>query len=83
MLNDIPHNTAVDLIITVYKMVTHVSNILPSHFWMDYNEIATQLIGRFTYNHSIVDNTSIHDLVRYKVFETHSRGSLTNGFYCI
>ena len=72
MLNDIPHNTTVNLIITVYKMVAHVSNVLPSHLRMHCNKITTQLIGRLTYNHGKVDNATINDLVRYQVFETHS-----------
>lgn len=58
MLDNVPDNGRINLVISVYEMMTHISNVLPRNFWMGRYEGTTKLIGCFTNYHCIIHYTA-------------------------
>lgn len=59
MLNNSPYYRAINLIVSMNQMMAHISNVLPRNLRISTNKLWTEFIGCFSYNHSIVNNTTI------------------------
>ena len=83
ILDDIPNIYGIDLIISMYYMMTHVGNDIPLCLWVCFYKRSAEFIGCLTDNHCIINNAAKLNLVRNKSFLAHPFCPFQNGVDCV
>ena len=83
VLNNIPHNSIVNLEIFMNNIVSHSINLFPGRIGMSYTKFFCKHIRGFAQNFNVLYNGIVHHIISNKIIKGFSFGVTIYSFYCL